>query len=166
MRWRRVNYLARPCIYWNLRMTQPKDNAWPKPYLLQLYARAVSDGCIRLNLHGDEEKFKSLKAAFYRIRRRKDAQSVALMAEEYYLCSISWEAERGTALIVYDQLPDGQDLPEIESVEHKHSMPMPRAPTPAPTPEIEPEFDPQAHIQQLLDNIKIEEEDGDGSTEL
>lgn len=154
-------------------MTEPKDSGWPKPYLLQLYDKAVNEGCIRVLLHGDETRFKSLKASFYRLRRRSDVQSVALMRPEYYLTTMLWEPERGTALIIYNQLPDGQELPEIESVHDKTPIPVRLPPQAAPppllgiTPVDEPdEFDATDHVAKMLDNIKFDEEGDDATSDL
>ncbi|RPJ87100.1 MAG: hypothetical protein EHM18_02840 [Acidobacteria bacterium] len=147
-------------------MTEPSQESWPKPYLLELYAKAIEEGCIRVLLNGNETRFKSLKASWLRIRRRKDPQSIALMRPEYYLCSILWEADRGTALIIYNQLPDGKELPEIESVADKTPMRMPLPPQIAPPPGLTPvtdpgDFDANAMVEGLLDNISFEEENGD-----
>jgi hypothetical protein len=148
-------------------MSEPKENSWPKPYLLELYHKAVEEGCIRVLLDGDETKFKSLKASWLRIRRRKDPVSVALMREEFYLCTILWEADRGTALIIYNQLPDGQALPEIESVADKTPMRMPLparvAPPPGLTPVEDPgDFDADEMVRSLLDKISFDQ-NGDGN---
>jgi hypothetical protein len=150
-------------------MTEQRENSWPKPYLLELYAKVVEEGCIRVLLNGDETKFKSLKASWLRLRRRSDAQSVALMRPEYYLCSIVWEKSRGTALLIYNQLPDGQELPTIESVADKTPIPMQLrlevAPLPAPTPLDDPgDFDANKLVAGLLDSIKFDTEgNGDES---
>ncbi len=147
-------------------MTQPQENSWPKPYLLELYAKAIEEGCIRVLLNGNETRFKSLKASWLRIRRRKDPQSIALMRPEYYLCSILWEADRGTALIIYNQLPDGKELPEIESVADKTPMRMPLPPQVAPPPgvtvDVDPgDFDANKLVENLLDKINFDGDNGD-----
>ena len=154
-------------------MTEPKANSWPKPYLLGLYAKAVEEGCIRVLLDGDETKFKSLKASWLRLRRRGDAQSYALMRPEYYLCSIVWEPDLGTALLIYNALPDGQELPAVESVAAKSPIPVRMsqdiAPPPVPiTPIDDPgDFDAQKMVEDLLGNIDFSEDsENDPITDL
>src|SRR5688500_14723700 len=95
----------------------PAEHNWPRPYLLKLYARACEEGCIRVDLKYDEERFRSLKAAFYRCRRRKDGNFLAVMKPEYQMVTMRWEPAKGTALIIYDKLPDSEELPDIVSVD-------------------------------------------------
>jgi hypothetical protein len=88
------------------------------------------------------------------------------MRPEYYLCSIIWEEDRGTALIIYNQLPDGKELPEIESVADKTPMRMPLPPQVAPPPgttiDVDPgDFDANAMVEKLLGNIEFKESNGD-----
>lgn len=152
-------------------MTEPKESSWPKPYLLELYAKAVEEGCIRVLLNGNETRFKSLKASWLRIRRRKDPISVALMRPEYYLCTITWEPDRGTALIIYNQLPDGVALPEIESVHDKTPIQMPLPPSVAPPPGLTPledpgDFDANKMVEGLLSKINFEGNDDEPATDL
>ena len=147
-------------------MTEIPANNWPKPYLLGLYEKAVDEGCVRVLLDGDETKFKSLKASWLRLRRRRDIQSFALMRPEYYLCSIVWEPASGTALILYNQLPDNQELPEVQSVAAKgpkmQLLDRNAAPPPGPTPVDDPgDFDADAMVAGLLENITFDEEGND-----
>lgn len=90
-------------------------STWPKPYLLQIYSRAVSEGCVRVQLP-NEQSFKSLSQAFYRLRRRADTQHASFILPEYHLVFATWEPDRSSALFTYDALPDGHELPPIESV--------------------------------------------------
>lgn len=90
-------------------------SAWPKPYLLEIYSRAVAEGCIRVRCDS-EARAKSLILSFYRLRRRSDKQHVAFIRPEYHLVTGTWEPDRGTVLFTYSSLPDGSELPPIESV--------------------------------------------------
>ena len=57
---------------------KPPKFSWPKPYLLSIYEKAVAEGCCSIQLP-DTEQFASLKAAFYRLRRRADKQHAAFI---------------------------------------------------------------------------------------
>lgn len=139
---------------------------WPKPYLLQLYERAVEEGCIRIRLRGETEperaaEWKSFKAAFYRLRRKRDANFAVQMRPEFQMVGIKYEPELGKVLITFSSLPDGNTLPEIESIEGKTDIPQPIGTVPKPTPEEDPdEFDSTALVGAMIS--KIELEDGDG----
>lgn len=91
---------------------------WPKPYLLEIYSKAIAEGCVRIKLPTAAHA-KSLAQAFYRLRRRSDAQHAAFIKPEYHLVTCAWEADRGTMLVTYNALPDGSELPAIESVEDR-----------------------------------------------
>lgn len=98
---------------------------WPKPYLLEIYRRAIEEGCVRITLPTAAHA-KSLAQAFYRLRRRSDAQHAAFIKPEYHLVTCAWEAARGTLLVTYNALPDGSELPAIESVtDRTTSAPLP-----------------------------------------
>lgn len=138
---------------------------WPKPYLLQIYSRTISEGCIRIPLES-EKQFKSLAQAFYRLRRRSDSQHASFILPEYHLVFATWERERGTALFTYDALPDGHELPPILSV----TEPVERQPAPqkredslAPEFTAEPDFDPEQFVRDLVDEAgsKLLDESGD-----
>jgi hypothetical protein len=93
------------------------------------------------------------------------------MRPEYYLCSILWEEDRGTALIIYNQLPDGKELPEIESVADKTPMRMPLAPNVAPPPGMTPvedpgDFDANALVEGMLSKITFEGTDSEPSEDI
>jgi hypothetical protein len=92
-------------------------SAWPKPYLLEVYETALREGYARLDFKGDTGKAKSFIQAFYRLRRRSDAQHKHFVKDAYHLVSCTWEKERGTLLVTYSRLPDGHDLPEIQAVD-------------------------------------------------
>lgn len=145
-------------------MTEKSPYNWPIPYLLQIYEKAVAEGCMRVRLHGDEKKFTSLRAAFHRIRRRSDKRHATLIRAEYEACSMVWEPDTGCALVIYSALPDGQELPEFESVDEKRSITPATAIAPVvedPTELDEPdeEFDSQAHVAGLLSNLNFEDDD-------
>lgn len=104
-----------------------KNNApttWPKSYLLQVYSKAVAEGCIRIPLQS-EKAYRSFSQALYRLRRRSDAQHAAFILPEYHLVTCAWEAERGTVLVTYDMLPDGVELPPIQSVDASERLAPP-----------------------------------------
>lgn len=146
------------------------DFSWPKPWLLQLYARAVEEGCIRIKLRGETEaanetEYKSFKASFLRLRRKRDAGFVQ-MRPEYQMVGLRFERERGSVLLIYNALPDGELLPSVESVTDKQHLPQPVGSRPHPTPEAEPEdFDATSFVGGLIEGLDIEDED-DGATEL
>lgn len=143
----------------------PADFNWPKPWLLELYRQAVEQGCIRIVLRGQtaedrEAEWKSFKASFLRLRRKKDANFVVQMRPEYSLVSLRYEPELGKVLISYSSLPDGELLPTVEAVDNQRPIQQPQGSLPHDTPEAAPEdFDPTAHVQKLLGNINLDEED-------
>lgn len=141
----------------------PTDFTWPRPYLLQLYQKAVDEGCIRILLRGPdyEAEFRSLKAAFYRLRRRKDGHFLALMKPEYSMCSIRFEpnhAPNPAALVSYSSLPDGELLPMIESITDQRPLPQPLGAIDKPIPEEEADFDATAHVSKLISSIDPDED--------
>jgi hypothetical protein len=146
------------------------DYTWPKPWLLECYQRAVDEGCIRIKLRGPdfESEWKSFKAAFYRLRRRKDGNFLVLMRAEYQLVNLRYEPERGTVLIVHSALPDGEALPAFESVDDKVQLQQPLGSRPpATTPEAAPDdFDPTQHVAGLIDSLHITEDEDDDGAEL
>jgi hypothetical protein len=147
------------------------DYNWPKPYLLQCYERAVEEGCIRIVLRGQtpearEAEWKSFKAAFYRLRRKKDANFAVQMRPEFQLVSIQFEPAIGKVLISYSSLPDGQLLPTFESVEDQTALPQqPPGAIPHETVESDPDVDFNAdeHVSKLIGNLSIDEDDSDAS---
>lgn len=133
---------------------------WPKTYLLQIYSRAVAEGCVRIPLQ-NEQQFKSLSQALYRVRRRSDAQHASFILPEYHLVFCSWEPERGTMLVTYDALPDGMELPPVLSVDEIGE----RRPA-AKKPEFVPKAEEVDHDQLLSDIIsaaakKVVDDSGD-----
>jgi hypothetical protein len=144
------------------------DFTWPKPWLQGLYEQAIEDGCIRIVIRAPlgsveaEEEWKSFKAAFYRMRRKRDAAN-AMQDPRYQYVSLRHEPHIGRVLIIYSALPDDQVLPTIEAVDGKTALPQPVGSLPKITPELEPEdFDATAHVRGLLNKIEIEDENEDG----
>lgn len=143
------------------------DFTWPKPYLLKLYARTVEEGCIRVPMHrAGEAEFKSLKAAFYRLRRRKDGDFLVNMRPEYQMVIVRYEPSLATALFIYDKLPDSEELPPIVSISEDQKTAFVEPSTITPPEEPVEEFDATAHVAELIDNLKLEEDDDDGAAEL
>lgn len=140
-------------------------STWPKPYLLQIYSRAVSEGCVRVKLPS-EAQFKSLSQAFYRLRRRADSQHASFILPEYHLVFATWEPEINSALFTYDALPDGHSLPEIETVTdlNVERMPAPIRREVMPATEEEP-IDIEAMVKGLVDEAgqKLTVDDSDVS---
>jgi hypothetical protein len=127
---------------------------WPKPYLLEVYKRAVAEGCVRIKLP-TQKHATSFAQAFYRLRRRSDAQHAAFILPEYHLVTCGWEPERGTVLVTFNALPDGNELPVIESVESASHSPIPEQPNIIPFPESsqDEEFDAEKFLQDLSDEV-------------
>lgn len=143
------------------------DYTWPRPYLLGLYERAVLEGCIRILLRGPDyaAEWRSFKAAFLRLRRKKDGDYSITMQPEYRHVQLRFEPEHNKVLIIYNALPDGETLPAIESVDGKYDIPRPQS---KPTPESNPEedFNAQDHVSKLISGLDIaedEDEEGDVS---
>lgn len=130
----------------------PGTTVWPKTYLLQVYSRALSEGCIRIELK-DKGQFVSFSQAFYRLRRRSDAQHAAFILPEYHLIFCTWEPERGTCLVTYDALPDGVELPKIISVDPSERTPAPkrREVGPAMEPETEKPFNAEEFLASIVE---------------
>lgn len=142
---------------------------WPKPYLITIYRKAVAEGCCRVMLNGDEELYASFRAAFYRIRRRRDTIHDQIIDPAFHLCTISYEPDRGSALITYDCLPDNAELPKIESVDLAERVAQPvvfREPPldlealPAPSAPA-PDFHSENFVNDLLEKVaqKIHNDD-------
>lgn len=133
---------------------------WPKTYLLQAYSRALTEGAIRIPLE-NEAQFRSFSQAFYRLRRRSDAQHASFILPEYHLIFCTWEPDRGTCLITYDALPDGMQLPTIQSVDAADRTPAPQKREFAPTPTEEEDFDPEKFVANLVaeagDKIELDD---------
>lgn len=127
---------------------------WPKPYLLEVYKRAVAEGCVRIKLP-TQKHATSFAQAFYRLRRRSDAQHAAFILPEYHLVTCGWEPELGTLLVTFNSLPDGSNLPEIESVASSQHSPTPEQPHLIKFPESaqSEEFDTDAFLQGLSDEV-------------
>lgn len=125
---------------------------WPKPYLLEVYRRAVEEGCVRIPLP-TQKHATSFAQAFYRLRRRSDAQHAAFILPEYHLVTCGWEPERGTLLVTFNSLPDGNDLPPIQSVESTEHAPAPQVKDIIPFPETitAPDFDAEAFVDSLVE---------------
>lgn len=135
---------------------------WPKPYLLQIYSRAVSEGCVRVKLP-NEQTFKSLSQAFYRLRRRSDSQHASFILPEYHLVFATWEPELSSALFTYDALPDGHQLPAIESVVEDQIERMPAPIRREVAPEVEEPVDIEALVAGLVNEAghKLKVDDSD-----
>jgi hypothetical protein len=124
---------------------------WPKPYLLEVYKRAVEEGCVRIPLPSKKHA-DSFAMSLYRLRRRSDAQHASFILPEYHLVTCAWEAKRGTVLITYNSLPDGNDLPPIMSVESTEQSPVPQQRANAISPDrIDEEFDPEKFVAGLVE---------------
>lgn len=148
-------------------MSEKHPVNWPKPYLLQCYSRALTEGAIRIKLP-DHKSFRSFSQAFYRLRRRSDSQHASFILPEYHLIYCVWESERSTCLIIYDALPDGMQLPVIESVDASERLPEPtrrEAALHANLNPADPEFDPEQFVADLVSEAgaKIEVDDSDVS---
>lgn len=142
---------------------------WPKPYLLDLYAKAVKEGCIRIKLRGPDfdAEWRSFKAAFLRLRRKKDSNFFVQMEPAYQMVSLRYEPETQKVLIIYSALPDDELLPSIEAVDGKTNLPQPKGAVPHHTPETElEEFDADAHVRGMIENLRIEEDGDEPATEL
>jgi hypothetical protein len=126
---------------------------WPKPYLLKVYERAVAEGCVRIPLP-TQKHATSFAQAFYRLRRRSDAQHAAFILPEYHLVTCGWEADRGTLLVTFNALPDGNDLPPILSVESTEHSPSPQIAGAMTIPDLKDqgEFD----VNKMLDDLVAE----------
>jgi hypothetical protein len=124
---------------------------WPKPYLLKVYERAVAEGCVRIPLP-TQKHATSFAQAFYRLRRRSDAQHASFILPEYHLVTCAWEGARGTLLVTFNALPDGTDLPQIMSVESTEvaSAPVQKDMIPFPETMQEEEFDPEKFVADLV----------------
>lgn len=122
-------------------MTAPpiSKRTWPKPYLLQLYAEAVTQGCIRVAPLSPADS-KSLTQTFYRLRRRIDRDSRDYILPEYHLVTASaWQPDHGGCIyLIFSKAPDGEPpLPTISGVEAGFTLPTPAAApvdNPAPDP--------------------------------
>ena len=97
-------------------MTKSRTTLWPRPYILAIHEKAITEGCCRVE-GLDEQRAKSLVASFYRIRRRGDsAHKLHFIKPEYHLVEAMFEPERQSVLFVYNSLPDNMNLPELCSV--------------------------------------------------
>jgi hypothetical protein len=136
--------------------------SWPKTYLLAVYSRALAEGCVRLPLP-DEATFRSFSQAFYRLRRRSDSQHASFILPEYHLIFCTWEPDRGTCLVTYDALPDGMQLPPIQSVDATDRTPAPQKRV-VSLPQEEEDFDPEKFVAGLVaeagDKIGVDDSDG------
>lgn len=133
------------------------QSQWPKPFLLQIFERAVKEGCIRVGPQGlDAERAGSLIGALNRIRRRSDKQHTSFIRPEYHLISTTWEPDRGTLLVTYSSLPDGHSLPQLQGIseDEKKAMPVPQPAAPDETPLLEApagvSFDADTLVDELL----------------
>jgi hypothetical protein len=124
----------------------PAQRNWPKPYLLQCYAEAVAQGCIRISPI-EESAVPSFRQTFYRLRRRVDREARAYILPEYHLVTVSaWSPDYGGCVyLVFSSVPDNEPpLPTISGVEPGFQLPVPIArPTPPPPPA---DFSPDAPI--------------------
>lgn len=157
-------------------MAEPPNIAttmWPLPTILACYQRAIEEGCIRFGPLGGEKNYKSFAAAFYRARREKDKKHDLYIQPSFHLVTVTWEPERDSALIIYDKLPDGMNLPQISSVEGPQLLQArtEQRPQPLLAPPAEPESDAVADqpdfnsaefVAGLLSKVKI---GGDGDSE-
>lgn len=140
---------------------------WPLPTILACYNQAIEEGCIRFGPLGGEKNYKSFAAAFYRARREKDKKHDLYIQPSFHLVTVTWEPERDSALIIYDKLPDGMNLPQISSVEGPQLLQARTAQVQQPllTPpeevaeEEKPDFNSAEFVAGLLGKIKI----GEGS---
>lgn len=145
---------------------------WPRPWLIGLYEQAIAEGCIRIVLRSEtaeerEVEWKSFRASFLRIRRRKDADPIIASSPEFALVSLRFERETGKVLLIYSALPDGEQLPVIESVSGKRDMPVSQPVVRQPSEESPEDFDPTAHVRGLIDSIELpDDDDEEGASEF
>lgn len=92
-------------------------SSWPKTYLLKLYQDAISHGALRVGPLSQKQA-KSLKASFYRLRRRADKSAANFIEPEFQLVTATeWDPATGCIYIVYSALPEHMALPEVTPVE-------------------------------------------------
>jgi hypothetical protein len=64
----------------------------------------------------------------------------------------TWEQEKGTALVTYDALPDGVELPPILSVDASERQPTPKKREVVPSVDMSAEdFDPDKFMAELVE---------------
>lgn len=139
----------------------PPPIAWPKPYMLQVYEKALAEGWCRLVFKGEdiERQVKSFIASFYRLRRRSDTQHRSFIKPEYHLVSCTYEPHRNSVLVTFNKLPDGHELPTIESISPDEAAQLTAAPAvlghqelregPSPTGPDVADLDFEAVLAQL-----------------
>lgn len=113
----------------------PAQSAWPKAYLLEIYAQAVQHGHVLLHPI-TEERASSLTKALYAIRRRsRPGESAAtFILPEYHLVTVGlWRRDNSGTLPIYYTTSD-QPLPTITPVPNSAvALPQPAAHQPLPT---------------------------------
>jgi hypothetical protein len=87
---------------------------YPRKWLLEVHAQAIEHGIVLLE-GVTREAAKSIEMRMLRLRRRVDKGAGYYIPPEYHLVTIgAWREARGGCLpIIYDKLPDGENLPRI-----------------------------------------------------
>jgi hypothetical protein len=114
------------------RMTSTASTDWPRAYLFQIHAEAITHGLVFIEAI-DKKSAISLRQRLYRIRRRSDKANAVFIPPEYHLVTCGqWEelppshpAYPGRLPIIYNRLPGGKELPRIRPAEaHEASLAM------------------------------------------
>lgn len=94
-------------------MATPTEN-WPKGYLIELHDAAINAGMVFVRPISKADA-ESLRARFYRIRRRSDSSMAAFIRPEFHLVMVGrWEEANGGQLpIIFNKTADGSPLPSI-----------------------------------------------------
>jgi len=120
---------------------------WPRTYLLQLYASVVEHGMIFVEPI-TAEAAASLKASFYRLRRKRDSNSQWILPEYHLVSVAAWEPDGvgplGRLPIIYSRLPSGAELPGIRPASSLESIPAPDAPSHPDAPQAAAILNPAA----------------------
>ena len=148
--------------------SERKQALWPKLYLLKILNMAVEQGNVLIETM-DAKQAMSLSMALARIRRRSDKLFASHINEQHMLCSTRIQPD-GKLLVLYDKLPDDDELPAMSHVgsedDRRMRLPLgqaepynpqeyaPPIPEPAPTA-----FDPEDFMAQMLGELDLK---GDG----
>lgn len=143
--------------------SERKQALWPKLYLLKILNMAVEQGNVLIETT-DAKQAMSLSMALARIRRRSDKLFASHINEQHMLCSTRIQPD-GKLLVLYDKLPDDDELPAMSHLGDSSRVPTPAAapaselyapPIPEPAPTA---FDPEDFMAQMLGELDLK---GDG----
>lgn len=100
-------------------MPSQRSVAYPRAFLLSIYTAAIEQGFVWIN-DIEAADHPSLKAQFYRLRRRADTANRSFITPEFHLVTLgAWESTGngtcGRVPVVFDKLPDGAALPMLTS---------------------------------------------------